>query len=77
MLVIDNQTCPTCDGECIMKFVGECCDCDATGLVSIIRKKMLTKEAKDNEEFMRKIMEYASSDLDIIGLRATVTELLQ
>jgi DnaJ-class molecular chaperone len=62
MFVIDNQTCPTCDGEGIMQFAGECCDCNATGLVSIIRKKILIKESKDRAENMRKIMDAVNHD---------------
>ena len=62
MFVIDNQTCPTCDGEGIMQFAGECCDCNATGLVSIIRKKILMKESKDRAENMLKIMDAVHND---------------
>ena len=70
MLIIDNQTCPTCDGEGIMQFAGECCDCDATGLVSIIRKKILIKEAKDRAERIRKAMYIVHNDTNLADLRA-------
>ncbi len=69
MLVIDNQTCPTCDGEGIMQFAGECCDCDATGLVSIIRKKILIKDANDRAEQIRKAMVIVHNDINLAGLR--------